>query len=287
MEIESKGGDGEQKPILDVFGTERGADGKPVVPEAPAPAPVDPKDKKPEDKKPEEPAPTDIEKNPVVVELRTQLKQLTDDKSSMGGNLSAQGKAIEALKKKLAAIEGGEKPGGEPLFKDIKRVKDLTKDEQEAMSESEKKIFDELADTREAMNKQVADAAKEKSEAATAAETEAEEADAVETFNKNVQSEVLALVGSTDGRPTAAQKELANQIIEEFNAFADNDKLTPSQRKERIEKAAKLVPDYKPAKEQKSPTGTAPRPTDNGGDSAIDKIVEETAKHKGGGSYAL
>lgn len=278
MEIEVKGGEGEPKPIIDTFGTERNTDGTPVVPTPPAD-----KKKEGEGKKDDE----DFEKNPVVVQLRDTIKKLEEDKGSMGGNLSAQGKAIEKMKQELADLKSGKSSGVEPLFKDIKRVKDLPAEQQAEMTDAEKKIFDELADTHEAMNKLVADAAKKESDAEAEEATAQEAEDAAEAFNGKVQSATLALVGVTDGRPTQAQKDMANAIIEEFNAFAGNEKLSDKELAERIQKAAKLVPDYKPAKEQKSPAGAAAKPVDQSGSSEVDKIVEETRAGQKGGTYTL
>lgn len=276
MDIEVKGGEGEAKPVVDVFGTERATDGKPVVPPAPA-----------EKKEGEQAKPEDIEKNPVVLALKDQIKKLEDDKGSMGGNLSAQGKAIEAMKKELADIKGGKKPSAEPMFKDIKRVKDLPAEQQAEMSDTEKATFDALADTREAMNKMIADAATKEGEAA-AAEATAEEAEAAQlAFNTTVQSAVLTLVGAVDGKPTSEQKEIANAIIEEFNAFSGNEKLDAKGIAERLAKAAKLVPDFKPQKEQKSPNGGAAKPVNGEGGGEVDKIVEETLAGKGGGTFKL
>lgn len=281
MEIEKKGGEGEgaaAAPVPDVFGTIRTADGKPVVEE-----PAKKEDKKEgEDKKPDE-----IEKNPVVVELRSQLKKLEEDKGSMGGNLSEQGKAIAKLKKELDDIKGGKKPTVEPMFKDIKRVKDLPAERQAEMSDTEKATFDSLAETQEKMNAMIADAGKKETDAAAAAAAAEEDEQTAEAFNGRVQSAVLVLVGAAEGKPTSEQKDMANAIIEEFNAFSGNDKLDAKGIADRLQKAAKLVPDYKPPKEQKSPTGGAAKAADGTGSSEIDKIVEDAKAKKGGGTYAL
>lgn len=282
---EDGGGNDEPKPIVDSFGNERTPDGKIVPP--PEVAADEEKDK--DGKKKEDAAPAeDIEKSPVVVELRRQLKDLETDKSSMGGNLSAQGKAIDKLKQELADIKSGKSTGAERLFKDIKRVKDLPKDRQDEMTDSEKQLFDTLADTQERMNTMVADAAKKADDAVTAAGVEEEAEATAEEFNGRVQGGVLALIGVGEGEtPTSVQKALANSIIEEFNQFSGNDKLTPKQLKERIEKAAKLVPDYKPAKEQQAPRGGAAKPVDSSTMSEIDKIVADTKKGKTSGTFSL
>lgn len=280
------------KPVVDAFGTERDSTtGLPIAPAAKV------EDKKPElgedgkpkvEVKPKEDA-DNLENNPVVVKLRESIKKLEEDKGSMGTNLSKQNDIIKKAQDEIKRLKDGGTAKVEPMFKDIKRVKDLTAEQQAEMSEAEKTLFDTLADTREAMNKTIADAATKAAGEEAKAATEAEEAEQSETFNKAVQKSALILAGSTDGKSTQAQKDMANAIIAEFNLFADNDKLSPDELIERLTKAAKLVPDYKPAKEQKAPTGKAAGAADVKDDpNGINKIVEEVKNGRtGGGTFSL
>ena len=83
--------------------------------------------------------------------------------------------------------------------------------------------------------------------------------------------------------------ELANKIINEFNQFAGNDTLDRAGLKERMEKSAKLVPEFKPAKEQETKRGSTV-----GGNSGkegkdpfgTDAIVEQANKGSNG-TYQL
>jgi hypothetical protein len=231
------------------------------------------------------PAADDIEKNPVVQELRKQLVKSEEDKKSMGQSLSEQRKTFEA---RLEKLEKGEKtPKGEPVFKEIKRVKDLTKAEQDAMTDTEKTLFDKNADLMEAMNKMAENQqtetvkerqAREQSEAAAKEEREASEADA--EFNRDVQSRVIKLAGNN--------VDVANKIIAEFNNFKDNHLLEDDEVDARIEKAAKLVPEYKPVKQQQTPQGGAVKAGAGADDPFGNKdVIKEAKAASGGQSYSL
>lgn len=272
-----------EKTAADVFGVERHTKtGEQVVPPAPAK----------EEKKPEGEGEgqgqgngggkaEDLEQNPVVKGLRDEITKLetnlakeTGDKASMGQNLSK-------MRERLEKLEKGEKGAAvtEPLFKDIKRVKDLPKEDQEAMTETEKKLFDESADLKEKMNGIVAASVEKETEAKSAAEKAQEAKDATEAFNQRAQGVALKLSGS--------DQKMANAILSEFNTFAGNDKLDDTALLERMQKAAKLVPDYKPQKEQpnKPAGGSTAVKTNEEKDDAFGNsaIVDTVIKGKRGG----
>lgn len=268
----------EVKPVTDTFGVDRNpVDGAPIPP--PAPAEV----KKEEEKKPAEVAATDIEKNPLVIELKQSIATLTENLAKETGDKTNMGKNLSAMRTRLEKLEKGDKEGeAEAVFKkeDIKRVKDYTKDEQEAMTETEKRLIESDADMKERINKMVADAAAKDTETSEKAQTETEKADAKKAFDTKVQGLATTLAGD--------DKDMANKIIIEFNQFADNDKLDDKQLAERLAKAAKLVPDFKPQREQASPRGAAPAADTNKDDPhGVGKIVDDVQKSKQGGSYAL
>src|SRR3954447_26284462 len=125
------------KPIIDAFGEPRSEDGKVIPPSLPPVEPPNKNDaggkKEPEGGQPE----ADIEKHPAVIALKDQIAEV---KKSMGGNLSKQREIIDRLEKDLKDAQAGKKPNIEPLFKEIKRVKDLSKEEREAMTEAEMKL---------------------------------------------------------------------------------------------------------------------------------------------------
>lgn len=259
------------KPTVDAFGGERDKDGKPLDPK---PEPSEDEKKKADDekKKKEEGAGNDLENNPVVKGLKDALESV---KKEMGGNLAGQRTVIERLEKELKEAREGKKPEAEPLFKDIKRVKDLPQADQDAMTDNEKKLFDQLADTHDIMNKQHAEAVKRDADAR--ADAEKKEQDSKKTVSKLAQDEAKIAAGD--------DVDMANQILENFNLFAGNDALTPEQVKERIEKAALMVKGYKPPKEQKRQQGTAPKPGDAQTTEMAenDKIIDEVKKGKKSG----
>ena len=136
-------GAGEDKPVVDAFGAE---------------TPADPADKKEEEKKGKEgdekkfeAIPTD---HPIIEGLQNQITQLTQDKGSMGTNLSKQGDIIKTLEKKVGELKEGKK-GDETdvLFKDIKWSKDLKQDEKDEMTDTEVKQMDQIAEMQTAQNK--------------------------------------------------------------------------------------------------------------------------------------
>lgn len=281
MNEDGKGGDGKvedgkgaDKPIVDAFGVDRNPDGSAKAPDVP----VDKKEEgagEGEGKKKDEAGKggDDIEKNPVVVALR---KELTDTKAELGGNLSGQREKIEKLEGQLADFIAGKKPEGakDTFIYDpatIKRVKDLPADEQEEMTETEKKQMDELADMKEKMNQLFAAGVKKETEEKKETET---------TVAKLAQQEAKALAGDDTA--------LANAIIANFNKFSGNDKLTPAEVKTRIEEANRMRSDYTPPKEGKTVRGKAAGGGDGKGDDPFgNNAVIEEAKKGRTGAYQL
>ncbi len=298
-------GEEDKKPIDDAFGVKRDVQtAQPIIEVAKQPEFVEqngvkyvneggkPKldtDGKPMPYKAKAETADEIENNPVVKELRSQLKKSEEDKASMGKSLSEQRTVFE---KRLDALEKGGKQDTEKAFKppfpEIKRVKDLPAAESAEMSETEKRLFDQNADMMERINAtekekfdgQVA-SEKSKVQETEKQKEEREALEADETFNKDVQSRVSKL--------TSNNVALTNQIIEKFNTFKDNHLLEGDALDARIAEATKLVPDYKPAKQQQSPTGGA---VENGGQNADDpfgikSIIDEAKKGSSGNSYSL
>lgn len=283
--------EGEQdKPVVDAFGVPRTADGQPVAPEAP-PAVVtedkgDGKGKEGEQGK--APVVTDLEKNPVVVGLKAEITTLTEALKKETGDKSAMGKNLSAMRERLDKLEKGDVTGAaEPVFKkeEIKRVKDYTADEQEAMTPAEKALIESNADMKERINAMVATEAQKAADKAKADGEKSQEEKAIEDTNTRISGVVgpiaLTLAGNDQG--------LANKIIENFNLFAGNDKLDDKQLKERVEAAARMIPEFKPAKEQKSPAGGA---VASGGTNADDphgvtSIIDKARETRGGKSFEL
>lgn len=226
----------------------------------------------------------DIENNPLVKELRTQIESV---KKEYGTNLSGQRTVIERLEKEIEALKKGGKPtgegeggdaDGEVLFKDIKRSKDLTKDERDEMTETEIRQMDQIADMQEAQNKLYAELQKK---------GKTEETKQVEDLNTTVRSAALELSKGEDGKENT---ELANQIIESFKAMKfSTDGLSAEDIKKRVKLAAGEVPDYKPPKEQPSNNGKGKVVKKGASDTdpfGVDAIVEEATKGQDG-NYTL
>lgn len=252
-------------PEKNVFGQTL-KDGQVVEPAAPAPAA-----KKPEDTKP---AAEDIEKNPLVIELR---RQVEDVKKNYGGNLSEQRKTIERLEKRITDLAGPKKPEEKPkpVFEKITRVKDLPKEERDAMTEKERELFDALADTREQINKLA-----EKTGETKPAEKDGEDPDAYDVV-AGVQAEAMKL---TDGNYTKA-----TELIAKFNSLGfDLTKITAETVAERVASVATLIPDFKPKKEQETGNGGAVK--NSGATTGVDAAISAAVKDREAsskGNYAL
>lgn len=255
----------QEQPKTDAFG---------VAEQAPAPKAGE--ETAGEGKEPKKEYPAIPDDHPTIVGLKSQID---DIKREYGGNLSGQRTVIAGLEAKIAELTKGkttEEAGSDEdvLFKDIKFSKDLTKEEREEMTDREIQQMDEIAAMKEAQNKMYAEQRKA---------TKTVETSKVEDLNTSVQSIAKALATGEDGKENT---DLANQIIESAKMF-NLEGLTPEQLKERVTAAAKLVPDYKPVKEQTQPKGktvnNAQSDTDPFG---TDQIIKE-AEAKRGGDYSL
>ena len=213
--------------------------------------------------------------HPAIVAL---TKKIEDVKKEYGSNLSGQRSVIEKLEDEIKVLkkgEGDDKDIDVP-FKDIKHSKDLSKEDKEKMSDTELKQMDQIADMQELANKNHITAVK-----GTKTQTD----EKVSNLNTSVQAEAKALATKEDG---TVNTELANQIIESSKQFK-LEGLTAEQLKEKIKVAAGLVPDYKPAKEQKNTNKTNKTVKDNKkGDDPFgsNKIIEE-ATAESDGKYGL
>lgn len=232
--------------------------------------------KKPEEKQQEQGE--DIEKNPLVIELRKQIKDY-------GSNLGGQGKVIKRMEKEIEFLKaGGNKEGGEhePRFKEIKRSKDLTQEQKDEMTDAEIRQMDIIADMQETINELDKTLKGDKKPK----EDEEDGDDFVQDIEKSVKSIAKELAKSASGK---ANIELANQIIESFNGLGFNlTKMTEEELKRRVTLAATQISEYKPPKEQKGTGGGAVK---GGGDKTdpfgIDKIVEEATSGNNDGGYKL
>lgn len=223
----------------------------------------------------EKPAPsTDInELSRKLGEYEATVKNLDEKHREKDENIRAMRETIKRLEKQAKEGAGGTPSGdgtdAEALFKEVKTSKDLKPEERDDMTETEIKQFDEIAALKQGMN-QLFKAVKE----GKGKEDSGEAADTTEV----ARSYALEIAGK--------DSDIANQIIEQYNEF-NNEGLTEAQVKARIEKAAKLVPDYKPPKEQTKKHGS---PAHGGTDTdpfGTDKIISEVVKSREGNTYSL
>lgn len=291
----------EAKPKIqdDAFGAPRDVESGKVVVPTPAEVGV----KTPEEKAAEtakaagkeggKAAVEEIDKNPVVIELRknitdltTSLEKETGDKRSMGQNLSKMRDRLEKLEK------GGTEITTELPYKkeDIKRVKDYTADEQKEMSTTERALIEQMADMMEKANKDAVEAAKTAAKSTEEAKETEHAAEWKGNFDVDVQAEAMKLAGQ--------DVNLANQILTNFNLFAGNDKLADDEGHatkellERLASAARMIPEYKAPKEQGSTGGGTGKAAGAGADAKPfeadnNKIVEEVQTARKPGAYSL
>lgn len=190
-------------------------------------------------------------------------------------NIRAMREAIKRLEKQVGggkkADEGGDR---EVLFKEIRTSKDLKAEEKEDMTETELKQFDEIAELKSGMNELFKGIKSIRGE-------KADEGDGGKTdHTQTAREHALSIAGG--------DKDIANQIIESYNEF-NNDGLSEEQVKARIEKAAKLVPNYTPPKEQTKKPGSAVKGDGGSGTDpwGVDSIIKDVEESRKGGSYNL
>jgi hypothetical protein len=241
-------------------------DGQVVEPTPPAAAAADDKTKVAVD---------DIEKNPLVVELR---KQIDDTKKNYGGNLIEQRNKIARLEEQIKGLNKKPEEKPKPLFEKIVRVKDLPKDERDAMTETERRLFDENADMKERLNEMHST-----SQTKAGDDTKTGKDDDADTFDvtKAVQDEAMKLA---DGNYTKAQ-----ELIGKFNSLDfDLTKLTAENLAERLASVVALIPDFKPKNEQETGNGGAVKDgkATTGVDAAVAAAVAER-QGNAGGNYVL
>ena len=264
-----------QKPVVDVFGEQRNADGSIATPELPKQE----ENKEKEPKTTEVPV-TDLDNHPTVIALRKEKSDLEErttklenDRKSMGESIVNMRQKADEVKKRMKEAES------EVPHKNIQRTKDLKKEELEAMTETEKRLMDTVADMQEATNKQFLTNRQKEIEAEIRAAETTDKDDATTKFNDTVQKEAMKLAGD--------DKSMANQIIENFNLFKDNDKLSGKALAERLAKAAAMTDGYKPPKEQKSQKGSPVAPAGAGDDPfGVGQIIDDVKKQNKG-SYTL
>jgi len=187
-------------------------------------------------------------------------------------NIRAMAEKIKNLEKGTGNDKGGQPQEGDVPFKEIKTSKDLTAEEKDEMTDAEIKALDESALLKETINKMSRDLAEAKKGGA---------GEAVDV-NKTVKESALELAGD--------DVDMANKIIEAFNGMKFNTEgLTAEQIAERVGVVAGTVNGYIPPKEGKTTFAHGKVVKKNAGSDphGVDKIVEEVAGQKAGGTYSL
>lgn len=226
----------------------------------------------------------DIENHPKFKEMQSKL-------DSLGGNLSGQNKIINTLKSELEkAKKGGANPDNTTegvLFKEVKTSKDLSQEEKDEMTDTELKQFDEIATLKKGMNDLAKMIAGGKKSDDGVGEGDGEGEDGlfigdntpVVDFKGEVKAIALKLAGD--------DVDMANNIIAEFNQFADNDKLNKQQLSERLLKSAKLVDGFKPMKEQSKKIGKTVGSDGTKEDPFGNNAIVEGVRKNQNGNYSL
>lgn len=261
--LDTTGGEGEAK--VDIF------ESSPAVP------------KVEDNKKDTDTKEKTVEKTATEIALEAKVLALENDKKTMGENLSNQGKLIDDLRKGKHLDKDG-KPTDVVEDKDIpvpykaediKFSKDLSEDERDAMTKTEIALFDALADMKQKANEQAVKDFKKEREMIKNNEKDGE----VKDLNGKVKEIALSLVGNDIAK--------ANEIIESAKRF-NLVGLDEATLKARIEDAQKLLPDYKPPKEQEHKDGGVVKNNDSTKDDPFGstKIIEEAQKGNKG-NYSL
>lgn len=218
--------------------------------------------------------------HPVIKGLQDQVTKLSEDKGSMGANLSKQNEIIKNMEKTINDLKEGkiDLKGVEAdvLFKDIKWSKDLTAEEREDMTETEIKQMDIIADMQTKQNQMYAENQKKEKE---------NQNKVAEDVNSTVKSHASELAKGEDGKVNV---DMANQIIESFKALSFNiEGKTAEDIKKLVEISAGQVPNYKAPKEQTTVKTKTVTDTKTGDDPFnIDDIVDEATK-PANGNYSL
>lgn len=260
----TKDGTQDNNVVVDAFGSEN---------KDPVPPKEGEDDKKKDDKG---------GKEPTLAELQTQLKEANDKIASMGGNLSGQRAIIDKLEKQIASKGDGKGAGsGEGEGEDTSHLpfkpeeivfsKDLPKEKLDDMTENEIRLHDDLMKNREVMNKDAQ---------ARFEERKTGETKKVDDLNTTVRTQAKELAKGDEA--------LANEIIESVKQF-NLQGLTEDEVKARVENAYKILPSYKPPKEQVSPRGGKPvtGTEDKSDPFGTNKIVEDVASKRSGKTFDL
>jgi len=219
--------------------------------------------------------------HPVISSLQEQITKLSEDKGSMGSNLSKQNDIIKGLEKQITDIKGGKvdpdnKNEDKLIYKDIKFSKDLTEAERDELTDTEIKQMDELAEIKTTQNRLYAESLEKENETGN---KEAEDK------NKSVQEFAKELSIGEDGKENI---KIANSIIEKFKSLDFNlEGKTAEEIKNLVKISAGQVSEYKPVNEQVLSKGKTVAGTKTAEDPfGNDKIIEEASK-PADGTYEL
>lgn len=216
----------------------------------------------------------DFDPNEIDLDKETdpeKLRKAAKHHATSSKNKSLSIKDLRKARRRTAAANNSDDVGDfePPYSKDeTTYVKDLPKDKQDAMTDTEKRLWDDGVKTKELLNKDAKEKFDAKVEAAKKAAENVDDSivldDEVEDFVKDGALELA------DG-----DKKKANEIIKYFNKYNKNTSgLTEDEIIDRLNDAYKLTGSYQPPRDQKTgKKGKAAKK--NGKDPhGVDSIVE-------------
>lgn len=214
-----------------------------------------------------------------IAELSRKIGEYAEKERSWGETQKSKDENIRAMKESIKRLEaqvgnkketaGNEGGEAEVLFKEIKTSKDLTDEQKEEMTDTEIKQMDEIASLKQGMNNLASLIKKGQG-----------------GEKKDGQVDIQSTVKETAKELAQGNKELANQIIESVKKF-NLEGLGEEDIAARVMEAAKLVPDYKPPKEQTNKGGKPAGGTNNSDPHGVDKVIEEVFKKKENNGFDL
>jgi hypothetical protein len=201
----------------------------------------------------------------TIAELSKKIGELEALHGTKDTNIEAMRKKIQSLEKNgVKSEKGDEGDKAETMFPQVVFSKDLPKDQLEEMTDTEIKLFDETATLKQGMNKMF---------------------EAIKSGKDTTQVDMNTTARAEALRLASNDIKVANQIIEQFNEF-NNTGLGEEQIIERVAKASKLIPDYKPPKEQERKDGGAVKKNKGSDPYGVDAIITESRKGANG-KYSL
>lgn len=215
----------------------------------------------------------DKEMTPLEKEQAEKIENLEGKLGKYGENLTNQRGIIDKLSEQVKELtKDGDDVKEEDIevpYPEIKYSKDLPEDEREEMTKREIEQMDMIAKMQENENKKTIEAVKAKVESDRKAE------EGKYDVTENAKQFAMELAGD--------DREMANKIISEFNNFDSSKVDSDDSLKTMLDKASKLVDDFKPAKEETQKGGSAVKKEGDGSDFDATSIIKGVTSTNEGG----